>query len=123
MVVHAAMDGADTVKRLLSFGRPSQEGPAAPLDNGVLLREVATLTAPRWRDAAQQQGRPISMLVEVSGDTTVLGWAPLLREALTNLIFNAVDALHRGRHDSAGGPARGRPGDRRHQRHRRRHSA
>ena len=62
MVVRAAMDGADTVKRLLSFGRPSQEGPAAPLDVGVLLREVATLTAPRWRDAAQQQGRPISML-------------------------------------------------------------
>jgi PAS domain S-box-containing protein len=96
VVVHAAMDGADTVKRLLSFGRPSQEGPAAPLDMGVLLREVATLMAPRWRDAAQQQGRPISMLVEVSGDTTVLGWAPLLREALTNLIFNAVDALHEG---------------------------
>jgi PAS domain S-box-containing protein len=96
VVVHAAMDGADTVKRLLAFGRPSQEGPPQPLDVGVLLREIATLTAPRWRDAAQQQGRPISMLVEVSGDTTINGWAPLLREALANLIFNAVDALHEG---------------------------
>jgi PAS domain S-box-containing protein len=96
VVIRAAMDGADTVKRLLLFGRPSQDGPAESLDVGELLREVATLTAPRWRAAAQQQGRPISMLVEVSGNTTANGWAPPLREALANLVFNAVDALPSG---------------------------
>jgi hypothetical protein len=46
VVIRAAMDGADTVKRLLLFGRPSQDGPAESLDVGELLREVATLTAP-----------------------------------------------------------------------------
>ncbi len=96
VVVRAAMDGSDTVKRLLSFARPTQDGPADTVDVGGLLREVAALTAPRWRGDAQQHGRPISMIVEIVGDTTVRGWAPALREAITNLVFNAVDALPDG---------------------------
>jgi PAS domain S-box-containing protein len=96
VAIRAAMDGAETVKRLLLFGRPSQDGPVGPVDVGELLREVAILTAPHWRNTAQEQGRPISMLVEVSGTTTVDGWASSLREALANLVFNAVDALPRG---------------------------
>jgi PAS domain S-box-containing protein len=96
VVVRAAMDGSDAVKRLLSFARPAQDGPADAVDVGGLLREVAALTAPRWRGDAQQHGKPISLIVEIVGDTTVRGWAASLREAITNLIFNAVDALPEG---------------------------
>lgn len=96
VVARAAMDGSESVKRLLAFARPTQDGPAEIVDVGSLLREVATLTAPRWRDAAQQQGCPISTVVEITGETLVLGWPSALREAITNLIFNAVDALPEG---------------------------
>jgi CheY-like chemotaxis protein/anti-sigma regulatory factor (Ser/Thr protein kinase) len=60
------------------------------------MREVAVLTAPRWRHAAQRQGESIAMTLEVVGDTTVKGWPSALRDALTNLVFNAVDALPAG---------------------------
>jgi CheY-like chemotaxis protein/nitrogen-specific signal transduction histidine kinase len=63
---------------------------------GELLREVAKLTAPQWRDAAQAQGRPISLHVEVEGSLLINGSPQSLREALTNLVLNAVDALPRG---------------------------
>ena len=63
---------------------------------GELLREVAKLTAPSWRDAAQAQGRPISLHVEVERDLAVNGWPESLREACTNLVLNAVDALPNG---------------------------
>jgi PAS domain S-box-containing protein len=96
VVVRAAMDGSDTVKRLLSFARPTLDGSAEPVDIGNLVREVAALTAPRWRGDAQQAGRPISVVVEVIGETVVNGWASSLREALTNLVFNAIDALPHG---------------------------
>jgi PAS domain S-box-containing protein len=96
VVVRAAMDGSESVKRLLAFARPTQDGAADTVEVGELLREVAALTAPRWRDAAQQHGESISMTVEIVGDTTVKGWASSLRDALANLIFNAVDALPRG---------------------------
>lgn len=96
IMIGAAIDGGETVKRLETFARPAQDGPAERVNLGDLLREVAALTAPRWRDAAQAEGRPISLRVETEGDTTVLGWQSSLREALTNLVFNAIDALPHG---------------------------
>jgi CheY-like chemotaxis protein len=54
------------------------------------------LTAPRWRDAAQADGRPIALEVEAVGHPAILGAPAPLREALTNLVLNAVDALPGG---------------------------
>jgi len=45
------------------------------------------------RDAAQAAGRPISLHIEAQDHPTVQGSPAQLRELLTNLIFNAVDAL------------------------------
>ncbi|HLZ31922.1 MAG TPA: ATP-binding protein [Chloroflexota bacterium] len=60
------------------------------------MRDAAQLTAPRWRDAAQVEGRPITLFVEADCHPTIQGSAARLREMLTNLIFNAVDALPDG---------------------------
>lgn len=96
IVIRAAMDGAEAVKRLLAFSRPRQDGNPIQVDLGELLRDVAKLTAPIWRDASQAQGRPISLHVEAAGDTVVAGWPASLKEAFTNLVFNAVDAMPHG---------------------------
>jgi len=84
------------VKRLQTYARPAQSEPPARLELGALLGEVAKLTAPAWRDSAQQAGRTIELSVETAGDTTIEGSAPDLREAFTNLVLNAVDALPGG---------------------------
>src|SRR5205085_10711649 len=90
------MDGAAAVRRLLAFARPTFEEPSADLPVGELLRDVARLTAPRWRDAAQAEGRPIACIVDAADDLVVRGHPGPLRQALTNLVFNAVDALPAG---------------------------
>jgi CheY-like chemotaxis protein/anti-sigma regulatory factor (Ser/Thr protein kinase) len=54
------------------------------------------LTAPRWRDASQAEGRPIHLRVQAEAGIAVHGSPGALREAITNLIFNAVDALPHG---------------------------
>jgi PAS domain S-box-containing protein len=95
-MIKAAVDGAESVRRLLLFARPSGDGPAGRVEIDEVLREVAKLTAPRWRDAAQQQGRRISVDLEAEGETAIDGWASDLREAFANLVLNAVDALPNG---------------------------
>jgi CheY-like chemotaxis protein/nitrogen-specific signal transduction histidine kinase len=92
----AALDGGETVKRLLLFTRAAPEPKTQAVDLGDILRDAARLTAPRWRDAAQAEGRPIDLQIEVDGTPTVQGSRAQLRELMTNLIFNAVDALPTG---------------------------
>jgi PAS domain S-box-containing protein len=96
VVAQAAHDGGETLRRLLAFSRNRVEGVAERVDMSALLREVARLTAPAWRDAPEAEGRHISLHVEASGDTAIQGWPAGLRETLTNLVFNAVDAMPRG---------------------------
>ena len=96
VVTRAAGTGGETVRRLLAFARVGQEAPPEPTDVDAVLREAAELTAPRWRDAAQAEGRQISLHVESRPGLVVEGWPAALRDALTNLVFNAVDALPRG---------------------------
>jgi signal transduction histidine kinase/ActR/RegA family two-component response regulator len=97
ITARAALEGGHALRGLLTFVR-SQElmAEAERLDVQELLRDVARLTAPRWRDAPQAEGRPIHLSVESAADLAVTGSAPALREAITNLIFNAVDALPHG---------------------------
>ncbi|MFN8632726.1 MAG: PAS domain S-box protein [Chloroflexota bacterium] len=95
-MISAAVNGAEAVRRLLLFARPGADGPSARVDLDDVIRDVAKLTAPRWRDAAQQQGRPISVDLDLEGDVAVDGWASDLREVFTNLVLNAVDALPHG---------------------------
>jgi signal transduction histidine kinase len=54
------------------------------------------MTAPPWRDTPQVEGRPISLHVEATGHPVIKGSVARLKEALTNLVFNAVDALPLG---------------------------
>src|SRR5450631_1198343 len=92
----AALDGGETVKRLLLFTRAVPERDIKRVDLSSVVREAAQLTAPRWRDSAQAEGRPISLHIEAQGHSTIQGSPARLRELMTNLIFNAVDALPTG---------------------------
>lgn len=96
IIAKAALDGGQTVRQLLTFARTTPDGQPELVQLSSLVREVAQLTAPHWRDATQAAGRPISLHVETDGDTGVAGWPASLREALTNLVFNSVDALPSG---------------------------
>jgi signal transduction histidine kinase/CheY-like chemotaxis protein len=91
-------DIARIVARLREFYRSrSETEPLVEVDIKLILDEVITLTRPRWRDLAQRSGTSIKVLAEVQPNLPcLLSDATELREALTNLIFNAVDALPQG---------------------------
>ncbi|HTV41744.1 MAG TPA: ATP-binding protein [Candidatus Sulfotelmatobacter sp.] len=94
----AGEDIAHIVKRLREFYRPRNERePLQAINLGVLAKQVIDMMQPRWRDIPQANGINIDM----RPDFTVIapefaGIESEIREALTNLILNAVDALPRG---------------------------
>lgn len=94
----AATDIQNTVARMREFYRQRDEQePLLPVDLNGVVSEVVDLTRPRWRDIPQQTGRTVRVETVLEPNLpTIAGTASELREALTNLILNAVDALPEG---------------------------
>ena len=93
----AALDAANVVSRLREFYRSREVSEARePIDLNALVSQTVTLTQPRWRGQAQADGVSVRVSTELAGRPIVQGDASSIREVLTNLIFNAVDAMPNG---------------------------
>ena len=93
----AARDAANVVNRLREFYRPRDEAEVFPLVSlDAIVRQAILLTQPKWKDESQAQGRAIEIKTELAGTPLISGSESELRELLTNLIFNAVDAMPEG---------------------------
>jgi CheY-like chemotaxis protein len=68
-----------------------------PVDANCMIQQVLDLTRARWSDMPQQLGIVIQLRTELAEDLpAIAGIESEIREALTNLVFNAVDAMPDG---------------------------
>jgi signal transduction histidine kinase/ActR/RegA family two-component response regulator len=98
-VIQRAMDDVvQTVARMREFYRvnpPSLE--LKPVDLNELSRQVLDITRARWSDMPQQRGIVIRPELKLAENLPLVpGVESEIREALINLVFNAVDAMVHG---------------------------
>ncbi len=97
MINMAASGAAETVRRLRQFYRPRDAGEVfSDIDVSQVVREAAGITEPRWKSQTLAAGLNVQMELKLERVPMVLGNADGLRDALANLVFNAVDALPEG---------------------------
>jgi signal transduction histidine kinase len=88
----AGRDGAHVVSRLRDFYRPRDAADLfEPLDLGEIVLQSVALAKPRGAKRASDQA--VSFQTELDAGTSAAGIGAELREVLTNLIFNALDAI------------------------------
>jgi PAS domain S-box-containing protein len=94
----AVQDGANTVRRLQKFTERTRDSHNAPVsvDVGEAISDVMELTRPRWKNAMERSGRSIRFQLDLAPRCFASIGASDLREVLTNLVFNAVEAMPEG---------------------------
>jgi nitrogen-specific signal transduction histidine kinase/ActR/RegA family two-component response regulator len=97
-IQQAVEDVARTVARMREFYRERDvQRTLDRVDINQSVRQVVELTRPRWSDVPNQRGIAIELRTELDPDLPEITAADNeIRDALTNLIFNAVDAMPEG---------------------------
>lgn len=97
-IQRAIDDVAQTVARLREFYRPRElDAPLAAVKLNDLVPQVKDLTRAKWHDIPQQRGVVIDCRTELASTLPdIQGSESEIREALINLVFNAVDAMPSG---------------------------
>ncbi len=97
-IQRAIDDVARTVSRMREFYREREAQltlERVEINRSVL--QVVDLTRPRWSDQPQQRGLMVDLQTDLMENLPdIMGAEHEIRDALTNLIFNAVDAMPAG---------------------------
>jgi GAF domain-containing protein/ActR/RegA family two-component response regulator len=96
VIERSALDGAQTVRRLQEFARIRRDQSFEVVDVNEIVRDALEITQSRWREASLRQGVLVEVHTSLPPVPEIAGDPAELREALTNLILNALDAMPTG---------------------------
>ncbi len=98
VIQRAIHDVAATVARMREFYRQREpQFMLAPVQLNELVPQVVELTRARWGSMSRERGIAIEVQTDLqAGLPIIMGAESELREALTNLVLNAVDAMPEG---------------------------
>jgi PAS domain S-box-containing protein len=100
VIIKVALDAAQTVKRIQEFTRMRRARPFQQVNLNQIVEEIVEVTRSRWKDEAQSKGIKYDVVVETTPTPNVAGDPSEIREALINIILNALDAMPDGGHVS-----------------------
>jgi signal transduction histidine kinase/CheY-like chemotaxis protein len=95
-IEQSSKDGAETVRRIQEFTGVRRDKEFSPLSLNEIITDVVNITEPRWKDQPQRKGVQVELIDRLGEIPMISGNPSELREVLTNIIFNAVDAMPNG---------------------------
>jgi CheY-like chemotaxis protein len=96
MILSAGNDARQIVRRLRTVYRKDDDAEYETIDIAKNVESAISLTMPKWKEEMSSKNVAIEMATDFHPVPQIRGNASELREALTNLIFNATDAMPKG---------------------------
>lgn len=91
-----SLQASGAVRRLQDYSRIRQEGVEESCDLGAATRLAVDLTRPRWKDEPEATGHPVEVALSLPPVPPIPGGPTDICQAISNLIFNAVEAMPGG---------------------------
>lgn len=92
----ATRDAAETVRRLREIGKPIAPGSYLLVDLNAVIGDVVKAAIPAWQERESAPGIDVSVDTDLHPGCLVMGNAAELREALANILLNAVQSMDSG---------------------------
>jgi CheY-like chemotaxis protein/nitrogen-specific signal transduction histidine kinase len=96
MIEQVALEGAWVVRRFQDFSRTRPARPFQPVDLNQLVEEIANSARSRWSQQLSARGITGEVRCETSPVPSVSGDMAELRQVLTSIGLNALDAMPQG---------------------------
>jgi len=96
LIEESATDGTKILSRIQKCTKGKKDTALSPVDLSQIVEDSIEMTKACWQDWAILSGIRIDVKKDLKDREKVLGNATELREVMTNLIINAVDAMPEG---------------------------
>lgn len=95
-IIIAGKRAQDLVRRLHQSVLVEEKNTIEPVSLPKVIQEAVRTARPRWKDEPESRNVTIEVVVELPEVPLVKGTASEMHDILTNLLFNAVDAMPEG---------------------------
>ncbi|MDP7448055.1 MAG: histidine kinase dimerization/phospho-acceptor domain-containing protein, partial [Candidatus Latescibacteria bacterium] len=95
-ILESARRCSAIVRRIQTFGRPIDMADVDHVDLCQVVTDIVDITSPKWRTEPQLSGRHVEVELDLQPVPPILSQGSAWEEILSNLIFNAVDAMPEG---------------------------
>ena len=96
LIERAALDAAEVVRRLQSFSRNQRQVDFKIVDIGAICQDAVDLLRPLWRQTSAEASDRVEVRLRSEPELMVRGDPTELREVVTNLLKNALEAIPAG---------------------------
>jgi PAS domain S-box-containing protein len=96
IIESAAVDGAETVRRIQQFARMRPDEQFVSVDMNQIVDNAVAITRPRWAERVAHEAHALDVQLKLTPVPPIHGRPAALTELMTNLVLNAMDAMPEG---------------------------
>ena len=95
-VEQAALDGAETVRRIREFTKIQPDEPLSTIDLSTMVTAVVEVMRPSWESGMHARDCHIGLEFDLGDNVHAAGISAEIREVLANVLLNSVQAMPDG---------------------------